>query len=58
MGLSASFVADLQEALGRGHVITEPEQLRVYECDGLTGHRAIPIAGGVVVSLARMNRIL
>jgi len=99
MGLSASFVQELQEALGLEHVITEPEQLRVYECDGLTGHRAIPelvvlpgsteevqavlracsrehvpfvargagtglsggatpIAGGVVVSLARMNRIL
>jgi glycolate dehydrogenase FAD-linked subunit len=99
MGVSASFVAALQEALGREHVITEPEQLRVYECDGLTGHRAIPelvvlpgsteevqtvlrachrdqvpfvargagtglsggatpVAGGVVVSLARMNRIL
>jgi glycolate oxidase len=99
MGVSASFVAALQEALGREHVITEPEQLRVYECDGLTGHRAIPelvvlpvstdevqtilrachrdqvpfvargagtglsggatpIAGGVVVSLARMTRIL
>jgi len=80
-------------------VITEPEQLRVYECDGLTGHRAVPelvvlpgsteevqtvvracyrervpfvargagtglsggatpLAGGVVVSLARMNRII
>ena len=80
-------------------MVTEPEQLRVYECDGLTGHRAIPelvalpgstedvqtvvracnrervpfvargagtglsggatpIAGGVVISLARMNRIL
>jgi glycolate oxidase len=99
MGISASFVAELQEALGREHVITEPEQLRVYECDGLTGHRAVPelvslpgsteevqvvvrachrervpfvargagtglsggatpVAGGVVVSLARMNGIL
>ena len=99
MSLSASLIAELQEALGREHVITEPEQLRVYECDGLTGHRAVPelvvlpssteevqvvlracyrervpfvargagtglsggatpIAGGVVVSLARMNRIL
>ncbi|MBM2823690.1 MAG: putative FAD-linked oxidoreductase, partial [Thermoleophilia bacterium] len=99
MSLSASLIAELQEALGRAHVITEPEQLRVYECDGLTGHRAVPelvvlpgsteevqvvlracqrervpfvargagtglsggatpIAGGVVVSLARMNRIL
>jgi glycolate oxidase len=97
--LSASFVAALHAALGAAHVITEPEQLRVYECDGLTGHRAVPelvvlpgstedvqmvlrachrervpfvargagtglsggatpVAGGVVVSLARMNRIL
>ena len=99
MGLPALLVSELQEALGREQVVTEPEQLRVYECDGLTGHRAIPelvvlpnsteevqavvrachrervpfvargagtglsggatpIAGGVVVSLARMNRIL
>ncbi len=90
---------ELQRALGAQQVITEPEQLRVYECDGLTGHRAVPelvvlpgstedvqvvvracdrervpfvargagtglsggatpLAGGVVVSLARMNRIL
>ena len=99
MALSASFVLELQRVLGAKHVISEPEQLRVYECDGLTGHRAIPelvvlpgsteevqavvrachrervpfvargagtglsggatpMAGGVVVSLARMNRIL
>ena len=99
MALRASFVVELQRVLGAKHVITEPEQLRVYECDGLTGHRAIPelvvlpgstkdvqtvvracnqervpfvargagtglsggatpLAGGVVVSLARMNRIL
>ena len=99
MALSASFVLELQRILGAKHVISEPEQLRVYECDGLTGHRAIPelvvlpgstdevqavvqacnrervpfvargagtglsggatpLAGGVVVSLARMNRIL
>ncbi|HLG07317.1 MAG TPA: FAD-linked oxidase C-terminal domain-containing protein [Gaiellaceae bacterium] len=99
VSLPVPLVAELREALGAGHVITEPEQLRVYECDGLTGHRAVPelvalpgsteevqavvrachrervpfvargagtglsggatpVAGGVVVSLARMNRIL
>jgi glycolate oxidase len=99
VALSPAFVDELRSALGADHVITEPEQLRVYECDGLTGHRAVPevvvlpdstedvqavlrachrervpfvargagtglsggatpIAGGVVVSLARMNRIL
>ncbi len=85
--------------MGEEHVITEPEQLCVYECDGLTGHRAVPelvalpsstedvqvvvracnhaglpfvargagtglsggatpVAGGVVVSLTRMNQVL
>jgi glycolate oxidase len=99
VSLSEAFVDELRAALGAAHVITEPEQLRVYECDGLTGHRAVPelvvlpgsteevqavlrachreqvpfvargagtglsggatpAAGGVVVSLARMNRIL
>jgi len=99
MALPAVLVSELRRALGPDHVITEPEQLRVYECDGLTGHRAMPelvvlpdsteevqavlracsrehvpfvargagtglsggatpVAGGVVVSLARMNRIL
>jgi glycolate dehydrogenase FAD-linked subunit len=99
MPLPASFAAELRSSLGAEHVIEEPEQLRVYECDGLTGHRAVPelvvlpgsteevqaivwacnrdqvpfvargagtglsggatpVAGGVVVSLARMNRIL
>jgi glycolate oxidase len=99
VALSPAFVDELRSVLGADHVITKPEQLRVYECDGLTGHRAVPevvvlpdstedvqavvrachrervpfvargagtglsggatpIAGGVVVSLARMNRIL
>jgi glycolate oxidase len=42
VALSRAFVDDLRSALGAEHVITEPEQLRVYECDGLTGHRAVP----------------
>jgi glycolate oxidase len=99
VSLPASLVAELRGALGAEHVITEPEQLRVYECDGLTGHRAIPelvvlpgsteevqavlrachrervpfvargagtglsggatpVAGGVVIALSRMDRIL
>ena len=99
MSLPAPLVDELRARLGDEHVISKPEQLRVYECDGLTGHRALPelvvlpdstedvqtvlrachrervpfvargagtglsggatpMAGGVVVSLARMNRIL
>jgi glycolate oxidase len=99
VAIGTDVLAALHGALGREHVITEPEQLRVYECDGLTGHRAVPevvvlprstaeveavvrtchgagvpfvargagtglsggatpVAGGVVISLARMDRIL
>jgi glycolate oxidase len=98
-GLPPDFVEAAVRALGADGVVREPEQLRTYECDGLTGHRvvpalvvlpastrqvqaavrlchdhgvpfvargagtglsggALPIAGGVVVSVARMNRIL
>jgi glycolate oxidase len=89
----------LRAAVGDDGLITEPDQLRTYECDGLTNFRvvpaavalptsteqvqavvrvchaervpfvargsgtglsggALPIADGIVVSLARMNRIL
>ncbi len=88
-----------RRALAPGAVISEPAELRTYECDGLTGYRvvpklvllpqnagevqaavrlcsehglpfvargagtglsggAVPDADGVVISLARMNRIL
>jgi glycolate dehydrogenase FAD-linked subunit len=94
-----SFAEDIRAALPEGAVISEPEQLRTYECDGLTGHRvvpalvvlpetteqvqavvrachaaatpfvargagtglsggALPVADGVVISLARMKRVL
>jgi glycolate oxidase len=90
---------DLERFAAVASVITEPEQLRTYECDGLTGRRvvpalmalpasteevqavvrichaeripfvargagtglsggALPVADGIVISLARMNRIL
>ncbi len=89
----------VQEFAALADVIREPEQLRTYECDGLTGRRvvpelvvlpattaevqavvrlcnresipfvargagtglsggALPVAEGIVISLARMNRIL
>jgi glycolate oxidase len=99
MTLPAPFVRELEAALPPDGIIREPEQLRTYECDGLTGRRAqpalvvlpesteqvqaivsscdrhevpfvargagtglsggaVPVAGGIVISLARMNRIL
>ena len=32
----------LREICGAGHVITDPLELRTYECDGLTSHRCVP----------------
>jgi glycolate oxidase len=96
VGLPAELEARFSAACA---TITEPEQLRTYECDGLTGRRvvpalvalpgtaaevqavvricddagipfvargagtglsggALPVAEGIVVSLARLNRIL
>jgi glycolate oxidase len=39
-----SLVADLERAVGADAVVSEPAQVRTYECDGLTGHRATPQA--------------
>ena len=99
MSLTPELVARIEAALGHEGVIVEPEQLRTYECDGLTGRRvvpalvalprstahvqavvrachdhgvpfvargagtglsggAVPHADGIVISLARMNRIV
>jgi glycolate oxidase len=97
--MRAQFVSDVEAEVGSVGVISEPEQLRTYECDGLTSHRvvpglvvlpattaevqavvrlcardsipfvargagtglsggALPVAEGIVISLARMDRIL
>ena len=99
MPLAAPVCAGIIDVVGARHVVTEPDQLRVYDCDGLTGWRALPelvalpastaevqgvvrvcaregvpfvargagtglsggalpVAQGIVISLARMNRIL
>src|SRR2546423_10932794 len=39
-----ALVAELERALGPAAVVSEPAQVRTYECDGLTGHRATPQA--------------
>jgi glycolate oxidase len=99
VGLSPAFTAAIERGLRPAQLIREPEQLRTYECDGLTGHRvvpelvvlaestadvqaavracnehgipfvargagtglsggALPVAEGIVISLARMKRVL
>jgi glycolate oxidase len=99
MAITPEIVEQLRSVVGREGLITAPEELRTYECDGLTAFRAIPgavvlprsteevqgvvrichraripfvargsgtglsggampVADGLVISLARMNRIL
>ena len=41
MSLPDAFVPELEALLGTGSVITEPEQLKVYDCDGLASWREI-----------------
>src|SRR5262245_14736656 len=42
MGLPEGFAEELRTALGAEYVIDDPAELRVYDCDGLTGLRAQP----------------
>ena len=97
--MDARLVSEFRSIVGDAGLVTGPEQLRTYECDGLTLYRvapdlvllpssaqemqavvkichreripfvargsgtglsggALPIKGGVVISLTRMNRIL
>src|SRR5881394_411545 len=99
MSLPSGFRAAAEATVGSAGVISEPEQLRTYECDALTGLRAmpelvllpetaaqvqqlesschahavpfvargagtglsggaLPVAEGVVISLARLNGVL
>src|SRR5579863_8343496 len=37
-----ALVPQLQSICGPGNVITDPLELRTYECDGLTAHRCVP----------------
>jgi glycolate oxidase len=40
--LSPRLRAEFAAVLGQGGVISEPAELRTYECDGLTGYRVTP----------------
>src|ERR1700689_13597 len=45
-GMDSALAARLTEICGAGGVITDEQELRTYECDGLTSHRCSP---GLVV---------
>src|SRR4029077_2288968 len=39
-------------------VIREPEQLRTYECDGLTGHRVVPALVALPVTAEEVQAVV
>jgi glycolate oxidase len=44
--MKSGLAAKLAQICGADNVITDPQELRTYECDGLTAHRCSP---GLVV---------
>ncbi|WP_199815649.1 FAD-binding protein [Streptomyces griseus] len=40
--MDASVIREFTAVLGEENVLTEPTELRTYECDGLTGYRVTP----------------
>ncbi|MBV9795912.1 MAG: FAD-binding protein [Actinobacteria bacterium] len=41
-GACAALIPTLEGICGADHVISEPRELKTYECDGLTAHRTAP----------------
>src|SRR6266516_4221621 len=58
VSLPAGFVAGLETVLPSEALIREPEQLRTYECDGLTGHRMIPALVALPGSAAEVQAVV
>ena len=58
MALPDAFVPELRALLGAGSVITEPEQLKVYDCDGLTSWRALPAVVVLPVSTGEVQAVV
>src|SRR5215469_18704039 len=46
VSMESAVAVELVQICGADNVITDPQQLRTYECDGLTAHRCSP---GIVV---------
>jgi glycolate oxidase len=56
--MRVEFLRDVEAALGSSGVITEPEQLRTYECDGLTGYRVVPALVALPASTEQVQAVL
>jgi len=56
--LSSSVVRELCAIVGADHVVTDPERLVVYESDGLTSYRVIPLAVVLPASTDEVSRVV
>src|SRR6202045_2785724 len=48
----------LREIYGAGNVITDPLELRTYECDGLTSHRSVPALAALPRTAAEVASVV
>ncbi len=53
-----ALVPQLQGICGRGNVITDPLELRTYECDGLTSHRSVPALAVLPATAAEVAAVV
>ncbi|MFY9225877.1 MAG: FAD-linked oxidase C-terminal domain-containing protein [Blastocatellia bacterium] len=51
-------VKELKKIVGRNNVLSQKEELLVYECDALTTHRAMPRAVVLVSSTKEVSQVL
>jgi glycolate oxidase len=58
VGLPPAFPAALERALRPEQLVRAPEQLRTYECDGLTGHRVVPALVVLAESTADVQAVV
>ncbi|HUR40148.1 MAG TPA: FAD-linked oxidase C-terminal domain-containing protein [Verrucomicrobiae bacterium] len=56
--MTADFLDALSALLPRGALLTEEEQRRPYECDGLTAYRQLPLAVAIPQSEAQVAAVL
>src|ERR1700685_2830612 len=57
-GSIQALVPRMREICGAGNVITDPLELRTYECDGLTAHRSIPALVVLPISAAEVAAVV
>jgi len=53
-----ALVAELTSRLRPNQVLSDPVELRTYECDGLTSHRAVPLLAVLAESTADVQAVV